>query len=83
VIADPLDVDATDEIRRKAGRPLEVVIAPPSRLKAKIVDAYKLAYSEAPVAAANSKRKRKTDPMLDRFALLEELQMAQGAMRWV
>ena len=71
-VADPIDIESTDEIRMRAGCPIDFVIAKPSTLRSAIIRCYTLDLETAPIKKA-SKHKTKIDHQVDKAALLNAL----------
>lgn len=68
-ISDPIDVEATDELRTRTGAPLIVCVAKPSALRNAIIRNYTLEIEEK-AKKAQPKRRVKIDHQVDRDALL-------------
>jgi len=78
VIADPIDIDATDHVTRAVGKKLRLSLAPPTALFEKIAKVYAIPAKPRETlvnAPAPAKRKRpiKIDTQADRSQLLDAL----------
>jgi type IV pilus assembly protein PilB len=77
-ISDPIDVEATDELRSRTGSPLIIHLAKASSLRSSIIRAYTLEV-DAPKKRASNKRV-KVDHQVDREAILNQLdRLMRGA----
>lgn len=68
-ISDPINVDDTDELRKKTGLPLDIVVASPDGLRTAIIRAYTMEIEAAPLAKKKG-RAPKYDHQADREALI-------------
>jgi type IV pilus assembly protein PilB len=71
-ISDPIDVEATDELRSRTGAQLIICIAKASALRSAIIRSYTLEI-EAPKKRVLPKRRIKIDHQVDKDALLKAL----------
>jgi type IV pilus assembly protein PilB len=79
VIADPIDVESTDELRARTGAPLKFSIARASALRNMIIRSYTLETETAPKKKF-LKRRIKVDHQVDKSALLNALdRLMRGA----
>ena len=70
-IADPIDVESTDELRVKTGVPLSIHVAKASALRSAIIRYYTLEIESKPRRSLS--KKAKVDNQVDREALLNAL----------
>lgn len=77
IVADPMEVFATDVFEQRANRRLKILVAPRTRLQRAIAHAYRQPFDEKPpllvVPGTKKKRAPKVDPQVDRIALLDAL----------
>lgn len=85
VVADPLEIFATDSLERRVGKRLTLSLAPRTQLADAIARAYGAPVTESRYEAAPKEkgkgRKKKIDGQPDRQALLEALTMAVETRR--
>ena len=74
-IADPIDVESTDELRLKTGAPLIIHVAKVSSIRKAIIKAYTLEIDSKPRKSLS--RKVKVDNQVDKEALLNALDRLQ------
>ncbi len=78
VIADPIDVESTDELRIRTGMPLLINVAKASTLRNAIIRSYTLELESKPKRTIN--KRVKVDHQVDKDALLNALdRMMRGA----
>lgn len=73
VIADPLDLETTDQLREALGRPLVLSLAPFKALRERIDSVYRFPTRDT-AKTPSPKRPMKLDPMADRIGLLRGLE---------
>lgn len=77
VVADPMEVFATDVFEQRAQRRLKILVAPRTRLQRAIAHAFRQPFDDKPallvVPGTKKRRTPKLDPQVDRLALLDAL----------